>query len=182
MQHLVRAVRDALAAENWYAALALALTLPDTCASFEDPGRGRYARWADRFVAPHFRAENGVVFLTGRELYLLRCAFLHESDFSPQDDSPQSPDDSAAMFEVLNCVQLYASRMSVVAARGMTKVPAANPPTRSTSYSTSVVELCDAICRAVASWSQGVAPEIEEKIAAMPRILWIHINGKQTPI
>ena len=64
----------------------------------------------------------------------------------------------------------------------MTKAPAANPPTRSTSYSTSVVELCDAICRAVASWSQGVAPEIEEKIAAMPRILWIHINGKQTPI
>ncbi|MCB9830254.1 MAG: hypothetical protein H6806_10905 [Planctomycetes bacterium] len=64
----------------------------------------------------------------------------------------------------------------------MTKAPAANPPTRSTSDSTTVVEPCDAICRAVANWRQGITPEIEEKIAATPRILWIHMNGEQTPI
>ncbi len=182
MQHLLRAVRQAIADENWYAALALALTLPDTCASFEDATHGRYVRWADRFVAPHFRADNGQVFLTGRELYRLRCAFLHQSDLSPEQDSPQSADDGVAMFEVLNRVHLIVSDMGLMPARGMTSAPLANPPTRTTSYTALVVELCDVICRAVAAWMETVPPEVMQRIGQMPRIVRLHPNGEQTPI
>ena len=40
----IDAVRDALAQKNWYAALALALTLPDICGDLQKPKRGVGAR------------------------------------------------------------------------------------------------------------------------------------------
>lgn len=72
----VSAVRDALARENWYAALALALTLPDICADLEKPKRGvgaRYTQWWNTYLS---RKYNGA--LSGDDCYKLRCTFLHQ--------------------------------------------------------------------------------------------------------
>lgn len=87
MLRYVEAVEDAIRTRNWYAALGIALTLPDICASIEDPTakgfEARYVNWYDRyllsthtgFVGPKRRK---VVFLSGADCFALRCAFLHE--------------------------------------------------------------------------------------------------------
>jgi hypothetical protein len=152
MEHLIRAVRDAVKKKSWYAATALALVLPDACGAVDQPGRGqsrdRYIRWADRWTRGYFSNPMGKVFLSGRELFALRCAFLHEGDLMTNPDRPQAPDDSDAMFEVLNQVTLYGADMPVVPARTMAK----SGSDRTTGYGIGVAEFCEAICAAVESW------------------------------
>jgi hypothetical protein len=153
MEHLIRGVRDAVHKRSLYAATALALMLPEVCAVIEDPGRGkskqRYIRWADRWAQWFFTAQTGKVFLSGTELYLVRCSFLHQGDFATSDEAPKAADDSAAMFEVLNRVTLYDDdEIAVVPARNMTS----NGSERSTSYSIGVRWLCESICSATESW------------------------------
>lgn len=90
MQHLIAAVEKSLEDQNWYAALALALTLPDICAKLESPQGGsakRYSAWANKYFAPKYTSEIGAareehVFLSGNDLYALRCAVLHEGSDS----------------------------------------------------------------------------------------------------
>jgi hypothetical protein len=86
MQHLLQSVTAAVAQRNWYAAVSTALAVPDICGWLEDPAAGsqnRYVAWFDRFVGPEYIREIGPdrerhVFLSGRDCYGLRCAFLHE--------------------------------------------------------------------------------------------------------
>lgn len=93
MQHLVDATRAALAQGNWYAALALALSLPDICGRLESPGAGSQARfvaWYDRFLLPRYQSHIGPdhtphTFLSGQDCYALRCAFLHQGEFGIDD-------------------------------------------------------------------------------------------------
>jgi hypothetical protein len=92
MRHLTAAVRQSVAGENWYGALAMALTLPDICASSESAdgktNGKRYAWWFDRFLLSTYTAAVGgqpYTFLTGDDCYALRCAFLHQGDFDVTD-------------------------------------------------------------------------------------------------
>jgi hypothetical protein len=86
MQHLLTAINAAVEQQNWYAALSTTLALPDICGWLEDPAagsQGRYVSWFDRLVGPEYIHAIGPtrerhVFLSGRDCYALRCAFLHE--------------------------------------------------------------------------------------------------------
>lgn len=84
IKHLILATRAAVADGNWYAALALALTIPDICARIETPNVGsnkRFARWWNENLTPTYtRSVCGRphVFLHAEDAYALRCAFLHE--------------------------------------------------------------------------------------------------------
>lgn len=85
MEHLTGAVRQAVAQNNPYAALLVALTLPDICAALSAANGktcgARYAAWFDRYVRPAYtRTVSGRthVFLGGADCYALRCALLHE--------------------------------------------------------------------------------------------------------
>src|SRR5260221_10862247 len=86
MQDLVTSVRNAIAQGNWYAALSLALALPDICGFLESPNDGsqrRYVAWCNQFLSPRYTHAIGPnrdqhVFLSGQDCYALRCAFLHE--------------------------------------------------------------------------------------------------------
>src|SRR5689334_16770576 len=87
MKMLVGAVRDAITAENYYAALALALTLPDICAGIEsESGKSTwrsYIDWWEQYLGPNYRRKIGPeqeehIFMRGGDCYALRCAFLHE--------------------------------------------------------------------------------------------------------
>ncbi|WP_199615052.1 hypothetical protein [Paenibacillus alkalitolerans] len=90
MNNYLNAIDIALTTENWYAALALALTLPDICGKLESPTQGsqqRYAVWFDNYVSPKYTHRVGVnygevVFLNGNDCYALRCSFLHEGNNS----------------------------------------------------------------------------------------------------
>ncbi|CDM62345.1 MULTISPECIES: hypothetical protein [Rhizobium] len=54
MRHLLDATEQSVATENWYAALMLALTLPDICSKADGNGEKRYVTWARQWVEPGF--------------------------------------------------------------------------------------------------------------------------------
>jgi hypothetical protein len=179
MEHLIRGVRDAVQKRSWYAATALALMLPDACAAVEAPGRGRaaqrYIRWADRWTKKYFSDKTGKTFLSGRDLFQLRCAFLHEGDFTVSRNTPKSMDDAAAMFEVLNRVTLYASDVDVVPARTM----ASTGSDRATGYGIGVAGLCESICGATESWlaQARTDPKLAQRIEELARVgAIIHVS------
>lgn len=87
MKHLIDSVRLAVAQRNWYAALGMALTLPDVCGKLQNPKMQtgeRYKRWCTTYLEPVYtRYEVGGtstnwVFLSAADAYALRCAVLHE--------------------------------------------------------------------------------------------------------
>lgn len=87
MRHLVEAARKSVKDENWYAALTIALTFPDICASLaSSDGRtngSQYKAWVDEYLTPVYTSRVGPerkkhVFMTGGDCYALRCAFLHQ--------------------------------------------------------------------------------------------------------
>jgi hypothetical protein len=77
LKPFVNAVRDALAQKNWYAALALALTLPDICANLEQPEERRvgvrYTQWWNTYVGKRNRTN-----LTGKRSQTLHCERVME--------------------------------------------------------------------------------------------------------
>ena len=88
MQHLVDAVRQSIADSNWYAALTVALTLPDIAARLDGrSGRSgeRYVSWFNDYLLKKYTVAysptESSVFLNGKDCYALRCAFIHEGDF-----------------------------------------------------------------------------------------------------
>lgn len=87
MQRFTDAVRDSLAARNWYSALSLALTLPDICGTIDTPtelsSQKRYAAWFDTWLSDLYTQDmsgNGDmhIFMSGTDCYALRCALLHQ--------------------------------------------------------------------------------------------------------
>lgn len=61
-----------------YAALSLALTLPDICSYLEKPkfkGRKAYINWVEKYFMNEFPMYKD--FLSATDFYVLRCAFLH---------------------------------------------------------------------------------------------------------
>jgi hypothetical protein len=77
MKRFAEAGRRAIADKNDYAALSLALMIPDICGSLEDPGPGksqeRYERWFKRWAEPKFSP----TFVSAAECYQLRCSLIH---------------------------------------------------------------------------------------------------------
>lgn len=88
MNHLIQAVRMAASIQNHYAALSLALALPDICGKLENPtwrSTRRYTEWFRANMQPRYThpigPSHGVhVFLSAEDCYALRCAYLHEGD------------------------------------------------------------------------------------------------------
>ena len=87
MENFVNAARCAVHAGNWYAALAMALTLPDMAGKAEWPsknrGRESFVRWFELWLQPTYsvdatRFRPAGFQLTGSDCYALRCAYLHQ--------------------------------------------------------------------------------------------------------
>ena len=81
MKRFIDAGRNSLATENWYAALSLALMIPDIASSLEQPGVGnvgvRYVAWVRQWLEPKFTNSGGQVMLTAENVYQARCSLLH---------------------------------------------------------------------------------------------------------
>lgn len=92
MQQFIQATRDAVTQGNWYAALALALTMPDICGRLEDPSQeseARFVSWYDRFLLHKYQFRIGPhsvlhSLLSGADCYALRCAFLNQGEFGAE--------------------------------------------------------------------------------------------------
>jgi hypothetical protein len=76
MKRFTDAGRQALADKNNYAALSLALMIPDICGSMEDPGpnrtQRRYKKWFKQWAEPKFGN-----LLSAEECYRLRNSMIH---------------------------------------------------------------------------------------------------------
>ncbi|HEY6173995.1 MAG TPA: hypothetical protein VIX73_06105, partial [Kofleriaceae bacterium] len=88
MQHFLDDIRGAVADRRWYAALSLALAMPDICGRLEYGRIGseaRSVRWFADYAQAHYkgRVESSgeqICSLTGADCYALRCAYLHQGD------------------------------------------------------------------------------------------------------
>lgn len=92
MDRFTSSLRSSIAHGDWYAALALALTLPDMCGKIDDPevkrakgSEASYARWFENWMAHNYTHRIGPekiehVFMSGTDLYALRCSYLHQGD------------------------------------------------------------------------------------------------------
>lgn len=80
MKRFTDAGRKANKEKNFYAALSLALMIPDICGSLEDPGQGksqkRYERWFIQWAEAKFRSGRRV-YLSASDCFQLRCSLIH---------------------------------------------------------------------------------------------------------
>jgi hypothetical protein len=87
--HFTESINSSLETKNWYAALLVALTLPDICGYLESPeekSSSRYVRWFNKYMTPKYTSNIGPnrekhIFLNGSDAYALRCAYLHSGTF-----------------------------------------------------------------------------------------------------
>jgi hypothetical protein len=138
VQHFINATRAAVAQGNWYAALAVALTMPDICGRLESPSKGSQARfvdWYDRFLLKRYQANVGAdrqlhTFLCGSDCYALRCAFLHQGEFGIDDQRAQQalehfhftvprPGSFVHMNQMNNVLQLQVDRFCLDVSEGV---------------------------------------------------------------
>lgn len=96
MNRYTDAMRQALEAKNWYAALYMALTMPDICSKLEKPGNTksgeRYKGWFDSYLAHNYnRIQDAAPMLIATDCWALRCSILHEGseDISGQPSASQ---------------------------------------------------------------------------------------------
>ncbi len=90
-----KSIEDSLISKNYFAALIMALTLPDICCSLEDENRRtsgkKYARWFEKYVGHHYISHIGLdqvktTFLSGEECFALRCSYLHKGTNNIEDE------------------------------------------------------------------------------------------------
>jgi hypothetical protein len=84
MKRFTDAVVRSVETQNWFSAIALALTLPDICGALETPREQngvRYKRWFKQWMEPTYSVVIPVigphVFLSADNCWALRCSYLH---------------------------------------------------------------------------------------------------------
>lgn len=89
VDRLLADLEKSLNNDCYFAALSLALALPDICGRAEYPGlssssKKRYIQWYDEYIGqyekPPKKSENDedMPYLSGEVIYQLRCSFLHQ--------------------------------------------------------------------------------------------------------
>ncbi len=88
MGKFIDSIKSAIYQENWYAALTIAVTLPDICCRLDGTkpdnySREPYIKWFDKYVGDKYRYKvsslnKEFTRINGNNAYALRCAFLHD--------------------------------------------------------------------------------------------------------
>lgn len=90
-----RSIEDSLILKNYFAALIMALTLPDICCSLADENKKttgkKYSNWFKNYVGHHYTSQIGsnmeeIIFLSGEECFALRCTYLHKGTNNIEDE------------------------------------------------------------------------------------------------
>lgn len=137
----IESIRQAVDQQNWYAALAFALALPDICGSIEYPNdissKRRFINWYNQFVAPRFHEvfsnSIGGLLLSGADCYALRCAFLHNGS---EDITSQAAQEVLETFYFIKPI----------------KFTSINTRTRGTMLIMQVDRFCLLICNTADEW------------------------------
>ena len=85
MQQYLDSIKLSLETNNYFSAIAIALTLPDICASIEaednKTSRDKYCRWFNKYLVDKytiFSTDRNIVVFSAKECYATRCSFLHQ--------------------------------------------------------------------------------------------------------
>lgn len=85
MDQIIESVKLSLSTRNYLAALGMSLTLPDVCGwlAGEQSTPKRFHKFFDDYLSDIYTSNVGAsnrktTFMTGGDLYALRCAFLHQ--------------------------------------------------------------------------------------------------------
>ena len=77
MEETIAQILKALKAEAYYSALFVCITIPDICGAIDsvdgEAHYSKYIKWFDTYVADNYKN-----WLTGKEMYTLRCNLLHQ--------------------------------------------------------------------------------------------------------
>ena len=147
---LIEEINTALSHNLYFAALSLALTLPDICGKAEYPSAGvtfRYISWYNEYIGQYEQCpcdackEVQSPYLSGEIIYNLRNSFLHQGapniDSSKIKDSANKLDEFTLVLEKKNEFDIYSDASSIVSSNDGTV------PRR--SYRVNVRRLCQII-------------------------------------
>lgn len=106
IHRIIKEIDSSLVNENFLAALALALTLPDICGKAEFPNEGngsRYIKWFDNYVGKYEKPDmldeknpsnvvnEAMPYMSGEIVYSLRNCFLHQGTPNIQKEKIREP-------------------------------------------------------------------------------------------
>lgn len=82
MQQLIESIKLSVESENYYAALALALAIPDIAGKIDSLAPKStpttYKNWYNKYILSKYtRQSDQFIFLSAENCYALRCAYLH---------------------------------------------------------------------------------------------------------
>jgi len=172
----VRDVRQALAGECWFAALSLALALPDICGMVEFPGASvaeRYIGWYDRYVGRSLSGD-GVAdqtpYPSGEVVYNLRNTFLHQGAPTVVGEKVKEARNRLDRFTLMlgDGTRLHTMAMTV--------------NVRDVAVRTLVVDatwLCATLCDSAESYYRGHSGDFDFGYSVLPQ--WA-LFGKESPL
>ena len=143
-----------------YAALMLALAVPDICATLELPTGSkpehqhkRYKRWFDTNLAQH------VTLLSADDCWSLRCGVIHEGKFGNKDKKFDK------VFFSLGVGEAMISDSGFIGSDGILKIVAGK------HIGVSLPKFIDAVCFAVTEWLDKNAgnPNVQGNLAKLVR-------------
>ena len=146
MKDFLAATEMAVKQGNWYAAVVLALTLPDICGRLESPttlSKTRYVEWCRRFIEPRYTAPTAIgphTFLTGEDCYALRCSLLHEGTTNVVEQRAR---------QALEQFRFVAPKRGVIVHRNQ----------RNNMLQLQVDLFCQDMCDAVREWEKSVGSQ-----------------------
>lgn len=150
-------IHCALEHDCLFAALALALTLPDICGKAEYPdekGKNRYVQWYNEYIGKYYqeasrdeRNNDNFPYLDGEAVYSLRCSYLHQG----------TPNINREQLKTNACM---VDKFTLITDRYDQNVPLIFSSCKSTensgasyrSYSIFIRFLCDLLCRTVENY------------------------------
>lgn len=165
MKRFTGAIDTAVRDQNWLAATALALTLPDICGRMEH-GRAserRYKAWWGKYMLSHYQRADGSTSLSSGDAYALRCAYVHEGRV---DILGQRAREVLTRFRFVAPNQLG---LPVHNQRG---------PSSRSELILQVDIFCQEIIDAVNSWSSDVAsnPDVQERLQSLLEIHEVYVE------
>jgi hypothetical protein len=169
MQHLIDATRQAVQQKNWYAALSLALTMPDICGRIAYPNlrkasKERVVQWFDHYLAHLYVAGfNNMATMKGGDFYALRCAYLHQGEFELEEQNAR---------KILNRFHLTVPGFGIqhnnLSADGIDE----QGNLKNAVLQLQVDMFCEEVCEAVEKWQEDVKSDtrVQSEIEALGKL------------
>jgi hypothetical protein len=165
MEQFTDAIERSLQTSNWYAALLVALALPDIAGWVDDPtatSRARYAAWVEQFVSPDYTREVGPArtrhkFLSGDDCYALRCSVLHEGR---DETSHQWASDALDRFQFVAPLKGWTIHCNQA----------------DTKLQLQVDIFCRDICRGVQNWLLSIPVADQDRRDRLAQLVFIHVG------